>query len=314
MKVIQILVFTVVLVLGVTSMCLAQTTQGEIRGTVVDEAGAVVPGASITVTSIEKSFVRTAVSNGQGFYSVPHLEPGDYRLAVEKEGFLRFVQERVRLESRAQVRIDAPLTIGEVNEQIIVDVRTPVIETETGRISDVVEYRTLRDVTMNGRGVSSWYRLTPGAFSGNGGTLINGSRGFANGLTLDGAPVGEKGYDGNTYASLRPDQESIREIRVDFVNNSAEFGRMATVSQTSVNGRNEFHGQASYVHKNAALDARNFFAANRPPGVLVHHWYASVGGPVWVPRLYNGRSSDHRPEVGVKKLCKVLDSFHNCLD
>jgi hypothetical protein len=123
---------------------------------------------------------------------------------------------------------------------------------------------------MAGRGVSSWYRLTPGGFSGAGGASINGSRWTTNGWTQDGAPV-EKGYDGNAFASLRPDQESLREIRVDSVNNSAEYGHMATVSQTTMSGSNDYHGQASYIHKNGALNAREFFDVERPRGLPVHH-------------------------------------------
>ena len=282
-------VLFVILYAGVGFPSWAQTTQGEILGTVTDEAGAVIPGAQVTITSLETASKRTAMTNSQGFFNVPHLEPGEYQLEVEKDGFLRFVRERVRLDLRAQIRLDASLTVGQVSEQIVIDAGTPVIETESGRISDAVEYRTLRDVVMNGRGVHNWIQQAAGTFSGNGGLQINGSRGQTNGFTLDGAPV-EKGYDGNGYASLRPDQEMIREIRIESVNNSAEFGRMATVQQTSMNGTNDFHGQASYIHQNGALNAKNFFATTRPRGLPIHAWYFSGGGPVRIPKVYDGRN------------------------
>ncbi|MCI0627466.1 MAG: TonB-dependent receptor [Acidobacteria bacterium] len=274
---------------GFGSHCFGQTTQGEIRGTVSDESGAIIPGADVTVTSLEKGFKRTAVTNEQGFYSVPHLEPGVYMLEIALTGFMRFVQERVAVASRGQVRVDAKLTVGQVSDRMVVEAETPVIETDTGRISDGVDYRSLRDVVMNGRGVHNWFIQTAGALTGNGGTQINGSRGYSNGVTLDGASI-ERGYDGNAFQSLRPDQEMLREVRIDSVNNSAEFGHQATISQTSLNGSNEFHGQATYNHQNGALSARDFFAVRRPRGLPIHNWYVSVGGPVSAPGLYKGHN------------------------
>jgi hypothetical protein len=117
------LLFLFSIVMG--SQCVGQTFQAEALGTVTDESGATLLNAEVTVTSLEKGFKRTTTSDDRGFYTVPNLDPGDYRLEIMMQGFSRFVLERLRLDSRVQVRVDAKLIVGQVKEQIVVEGRTP---------------------------------------------------------------------------------------------------------------------------------------------------------------------------------------------
>ena len=170
---------------------LAQTTQGEILGTVTDPSGAVIPGAEITVTSLETGFTRKALADELGNYIVPHLEPGDYSVAAELTGFKTFVRERVTLESNKKVRIDVALVLGTAAERVVVESETPAIETETGRIAHIVDGHSLRTVVMGGRGVFNWVDITAGGYYGATGYSLNGTRGSANASTIDGVNTGD---------------------------------------------------------------------------------------------------------------------------
>lgn len=267
----------------------AQTTLGNILGTVSDASGAVVAAAPVTTVNLGTGARRTVSTNADGFYDVSHLEPGEYRLSVEMAGFKRFVWDRALLESNRQLRIDVKLEIGNVSESVEVVARAPVIETESGRISNVVEYRVLRDVKQGGRGTYNWLSLTPGAFYNGNGYTINGSRSAANGYNLDGVSVGNP-VNGREIDSMRPDPEMVREVKVDSVNNNAEFAYAGSVSSTTMSGTNSFHGQASWNHQNGALNARNPFSTTRAPGFPINNWFFSMGGPVRLPRLYDGRN------------------------
>ncbi|PYV08766.1 MAG: hypothetical protein DMG07_24860, partial [Acidobacteria bacterium] len=267
----------------------AQTIQGEILGNVTDQSGAVVPGVEVTVTSLETGFKRSTTSDDKGTYSAPHLEPGSYRVAAELTGFKSFVRERVVLESNKAVRIDIVLQVGEPSEKIVVQDLTPVIETETAKISDLVDERSLRHVVMGGRGAYNWILETAGAHYGVYGYTLNGSRSGANGVSMDGANVGNP-VTGTEYQPMRPDQEMVREIRVDSVNNSAEFAHAGTITQTTLNGTNALHGQVTYNLINGALSARNFFSPTRPRGYPIHNMFITAGGPVVLPGLYDGHN------------------------
>jgi hypothetical protein len=267
----------------------AQTNQGEIRGTVTDASGAVVPGVTITVTSLETGFKRSVTSDDTGGYVVLHLEPGSYQVVGELSGFKTFVREKVVLESNKAVRIDIPLEIGASSEKVLVQAVTPVIESETAKISDLVDERSLRHVVMGGRGAYNWILETAGAHYGTYGYTLNGSRAGANGVSIDGANVGHP-VTGTEIQPMRPDQEMVREIRVDSVNNSAEFAHAGTITQTTLSGSNELHGQISYNLINGALNAANLFSTTRPRGYPIHNMFLTGGGPVYIPGVYDGRN------------------------
>ncbi|MGH9161103.1 MAG: carboxypeptidase regulatory-like domain-containing protein, partial [Vicinamibacteraceae bacterium] len=265
----------------------AQTTQGEILGIVRDESRGVLPGADVTVTSLATGLERRTVTDAQGFYSVPHLESGPYAVSVTMIGFSQFLQKPVLVEPGIRRRVDVTLALGGLADQVVVEAVTPVIETDSGQISDSIDREHLQSIVMGGRGVFNWVQQTIGTNSGNGGLQINGSRGTSNEYTIDGVAVTYT-PDGRGLQSARPDQEMLQEVRVYSVNNSAEFGKQAVVAQTTLGGTNQVRGQATYNQSNGALNARSFFATERPRGLPIHNWYVSGGGPVVLPGVYDG--------------------------
>src|SRR5262249_48683024 len=141
----------------------AQVVQGNILGTVTDDSGAIVVGATITVTNLLTQFKRVTSSNNDGFYDVPHLDPGEYSVMAESSGFSRYIRERVILDATVKLRVNIKLRVGEVSEQISVDAQTPVITTETGQIGTSIQERTLRDMALGARNYGAFLHLTPGA-------------------------------------------------------------------------------------------------------------------------------------------------------
>lgn len=164
-----------------------------------------------------------------------------------------------------------------MTEVVEVEAASPVISTETSNVDGVVNERMLRDVVMGGRGTFNWIIQTPGTFYGRG-YQSQGSRIGAISHDLDGVAV-EDLREGRVYGPMRPDQELVREVRVQSVNSPAEFSTSATIVQTTKNGTNDFHGQVSWNHINGALAARNFFSSQSPTAVF-NNLYASAGGPI----------------------------------
>ncbi|PYV15340.1 MAG: hypothetical protein DMG07_10000 [Acidobacteria bacterium] len=287
----MLLVFTLLYLQGSVELQ-GQTTQGNILGTITDESGAFVVGAEVTVNSLDTGFKRETLSNKDGFYDVAHLEPGNYQVSAQLSGFKQFIRNQVVLESGKVVRIDITLKVGELSEKVEVSAVTPVIDADTARIAEVAVERTLRDIPLAGRsGANFMIGLMPGVYAayGAGGYTMHGSRGGATFDTIDGVYTGYS-IEGRMNATVRPDQEALKEIRVESVNASAEFSRSAVVTQTTKSGTNDFHGQATWNYQNAVLSARDFFAAKRPRGLPINNIFLNGGGPVIIPGLYDGRN------------------------
>ena len=275
-----------------TPLLHAQTTQGNILGTVTDDSGAFIVSAEVTVTSLDTGSKRVTSTDKEGFYDIAHLEPGNYQVAAHMTGFRQFIQSTVVLESAKKVRIDITLKIGEVSQTVEVQGVTPPIDTETARIAEVAVERTLRNTPLGGRsGANFLIGLMPGVYAafGGGGYTMHGSRGGATFDTIDGVYTGFN-IEGRMNATVRPDQEALKEVRVESVNASAEFSRSAVVTQTTKSGTNDLHGQATWNYQNPVLDAKDFFAPQRPRGLPINNVFVNAGGPVIIPGLYDGRN------------------------
>src|SRR5262245_9021729 len=129
----------------------AQTTQGNILGTITDDSGAFIVSAEVTVTSLDTGSKRVTSTDKEGFYDIAHLEPGNYQVSAHMAGFKQFIQSTVVLESAKKVRIDITLKIGDVSQSVEVQGVTPPIDTETARIAEVAVERTLRNTPLGGR-------------------------------------------------------------------------------------------------------------------------------------------------------------------
>ena len=293
---------TALLLLISTGVC-AQTG-GEITGTVTDQTGASVVGASITVTNIDTSAARSITSNESGVYDVPALPPGNYSIRVQARGFQNVERKDVVIQVAQVARLDFEMHVGNVSDTIEVTGGAPVLETENATIGTVVENKRIVELPLNGRNPLQLVSLTPGATTNGpassqgqqrmGGARnafslnVAGQRTSNNHYELDGVENTDPNF--NTYLFL-PSIDALQEFKVESGTYSAEYGRgLSQVNMTTRSGTNEFHGALFEFLRNSDLDAKNFFD---PPGPIApfkrNQFGATAGGPVWIPKVIQGK-------------------------
>lgn len=271
----------------------AQQQLGAIQGTVTDASGAVVPGATISVTHGDTGVTRTTVSNEAGVYRMPSVEPGRYRVAVELQGFRPAVQTDVIVSVGATRGVNFTLQAGSLEERIEVSGTIADIQTERAEISAVVEQKKINDLPLVGRNVLALAALQPGI---NGipttadflsaeqgmGVTANGVRESGNSASVDGASINNGPWGGTVL--IVPNVEAVQEYQVIANNPSAEVGRNsgATVSIITKGGTNRFSGSVFEFHRNENLRARGFFENRTRPKVDFHRndFGGSIGGPI----------------------------------
>ena len=288
----------------------AQTFFGSIVGTVTDSTGAVVPEAKVTITNLDTAETHFIASSPEGFYQFVNLIPGKYKADVQKPGFKRVTRELITVEVQSTVRIDFPgLEAGVVTQAIEVQGETPLLQPETSSLGQVVESRKVNELPLNGRNPLALVALVPGVVpqgTVGGGSTQNpaGQNPFAPGnfqigggasnqsaAFLDGAPLNNAYFN---ILALVPTQDSILEFKVQTNNLSAEFGRFAggVINLTSKSGSNQYHGSLYEFLRNRVLNANSFFNnANgvKTPSFTQNQFGGAIGGPVRLPRVYNGR-------------------------
>lgn len=300
-----VLIICLNIVLGYTSQSMAQVATGTILGTVHDNTGAVVPGAQVTITEINKGTSQNYVTDDTGVYNAPFLTPGTYSVAVEMTGFKKQVRDGVILQIDQKARVDFVLEVGEVTETSNVIGLAPLIRSESSELGEVIEERAVRELPLNGRNFAQLVYLTPGVTTGQVGENLSGASTFnprgtssfnalghhanSNAWLIDGIDNNE--YTFNTVI-VTPSIESVREFKVLTGTYSAEFGRGAGVVLVSTkSGSNEVHGTLFEFLRNDVFDAKNFFAASSQPKAPLrrNQFGGAFGGPVRLPKLYNGR-------------------------
>ncbi|MGI8785668.1 MAG: TonB-dependent receptor domain-containing protein [Acidobacteriota bacterium] len=290
----------------VTGICLAQVTTGTISGTVRDNTGGVVPGAEVAITEVTKGTSQKYLTDDSGAYSAPFLIPGAYEISVEMSGFKRQIRSGIILQVDQKARVDFVLEIGEVTETTTVVGTAPLVKSDSAELGEVIEERAIRELPLNGRNFAQLVYLAPGITTGQVGENLSGASTFnprgasnfnalghhanSNGWLIDGIDNNE--YTFNTVI-VTPSIESVREFKVLTGTYSAEFGRGAgVVSVSTKSGSNDIHGSLFEFLRNDVFDARNFFAlpppAKKPP-FRRNQYGAAIGGPVYIPKLYDGR-------------------------
>jgi hypothetical protein len=268
------------------SILAAQGFRATIVGRVTDETGAVVPGTRIVVTNIGTNESRAVTVGADGEYSIPQLAPGEYSLTAEHTGFNRFVQSGIVLETNQQARFDIALRVGAVTEQVQVSASAPLVTSESAALGNVVDQKKIVELPLNGRDYLQLAFLQPNVFATaqgsnlgfRGGINIAGNSEVANQYILDGID----NNDETTNQPLhRPILDAVREFKVLTGTYSAEYGRQAggQVIVTTRSGTNTFHGAAWEFHRNSPLDARNFFAPQKP-SFRRNQFGGVLGGPI----------------------------------
>src|SRR5437773_5371786 len=279
-----------VLLFGLTATVYSQTTFASITGTVTDATGAVVPNATVTATSVQTNIKTTAKSNEDGNYTVAQLKQGTDTVRAEAAGFKSFVMGSVGVVARDVRRVDVRLEIGDVATEVKVSGGVTLIETETARISDTKDSLVLNNVPTNSRSLWAILNLAPGLQwqAGSSVTRFAGSRVNENNWSIDGTTFSD-GVDNTQTGPLANYIESFQEVKVDLSNNSAEFASIGQVTIISKSGTNELHGSLFDYYSTPWFRAKGFFDSSRSTGIS-HFPGGSIGGPVRIPKIYDGRN------------------------
>jgi hypothetical protein len=267
----------------------AQIGAGALAGVVVDEAGAAVPGANVTVAAVGTNLSRTALTTAGGGYNVPGLAPGVYRVRIELSGFRPLIREGIRLTTGETVRLDLRLVLGGLTEAITVTADAPLLRSESSGLGQVIDNRNVVGLPLNGRSVITLAGLTPGVALPPGSSLprINGGRPRTNEYLFDGISVlqPEPGQ-----VAFFPNIDAIQEFKIESNSPPAEFGRFngGVVNLTTKFGTNAVRGSGFEFFRHEALNARNFFASTNPikPQFRRNQFGGVVGGPLRRDRTF----------------------------
>ncbi|MCL5743389.1 MAG: carboxypeptidase regulatory-like domain-containing protein, partial [Acidobacteria bacterium] len=288
----------------------AQTAR--ITGIVTDTSGAVMNNVRVTVINVDTGVSRRTASNVQGNYSVPLLQPGQYRITAEAQGFKPLSRDGITLVVDQVARIDIVMEVGQITETVQVTAEATMVDSSNATLGKVVENRRVVDLPLNGRNALALVMLTPGVISqagptnsgfANRGTAlsavsINGGPGVFNSYVLDG---GNNNQAQQSDINVQPAVDAVEEFKVQLNTMSAEYGFTAggVVNVVTKSGTNELHGTLYHFLRNDKFDARNAFAAGRDAvaGKGISHETAAGGigaGSLWI--VDGDQRTAHIPE------------------
>lgn len=288
------------------SLLLAQgSSAGTITGAMTDPTGAAIPGADVTVRNVATNFTRDMKTADAGIYTFSNLPIGNYELRFSAAGFKAVLVADIILEVNATRRVDMQMTLGQITDTINVETTAPLLNTENASTGQVIESKGVTELPLNGRDFQQLQLLTPGAISSNNYQTGQGMSGGAGSLTTNGtmniADGGRPGQvlfviDGSNASNQngrgiiqRPAIDEIAEFKVQSSNMSAEFGYGSSAVNVSIkSGTNELHGVGWEFLRNDAMDARSFFATRVEP-LKRNQFGANAGGPVILPKIYDGK-------------------------
>src|SRR5687768_155467 len=284
----------------------AQDSRGTITGTVRDVSKAVVPGATVTITSAAMGNAVTAVTNESGYFEVPYLIAGAYNVTVELQGFKKYVNDKVEVRIADRLELEVVLEVGGAVEEVTVTGATPLLETSTASLGNVVDARRISELPTPHGDPYSLIGLAAGvAYTGSlrldrpfepthiVGYAMDGTRGNRSDLTIDGIPSTATANANEVIASYVPPPDIVQEFKVQTATFDAASGNTeGGVTNLSIkSGTNQLKGTAYFVKTPPTLFSNDFFAnaTNQPLTDFTYNRYGGMaGGPVVVPG-YDGR-------------------------
>jgi len=255
------------LLLAFSAALFGQATEGSILGLVTDESGAVIPGATVQVTSVETGARRVVSTSESGEFVVTNLSLGSYIVRVEAKGFKAVAHPPVTISVKARIRVDSRLQLGDISQTVEVSGQAPLIKTDTPEVGGVITQRTLQDVPVFGRNFLALAALVPGTTSGasvsrqrdfsGAAVTVAGASAEANNFIIDGISNNME-FSGAT--AVMPAMDAIQEFAIQTSQYSAEFGRSGggVVNVAIKSGTNQLHGFAYDYLRNDKLDARPY--------------------------------------------------------
>jgi len=288
---------------------LAQSTTGTITGIVKDPSGASVSGAKVSVRNLATNETVTTRTTDAGSYTAPSLPPGSYETSVAAEGFKTGTATNVQVVTAQITTQNFTLSVGQVSENVEVTAEAPLVNPNSAAVTTSVGNKTMQDIPFTDNSTLSVVLLTPGAqgdpqYSGGvqselpgiftqaiapGASIsIGGGIPGAGAILVDGSDVTSAGTG---RALLTFSRDGVEEISVQANGIPAQFGRTssAIINQASKSGTNQFHGQFTWMHLDPALETR-ILGASFPPSEHYNSFTGAIGGPVVIPKLYNGKN------------------------
>jgi hypothetical protein len=273
---------------------------GQIVGTVHDSSGSVIPGAKVTGTEVGTGFAVTTTAGSTGDYVLPNLRPTIYTITATATGFRTFRQADVLLEANQSLTVNIVMEVGAVTETVNVTSTVPQVDTSTSTLSDVVDTARIAELPLNGRDAARLGTLVPGTVLA--GVVTESGKAIPGGLYLssNGTTAGQVSYklDGtnNTDNWFQinmefPFPDALQEFSIQTSNYSAIYGNNAgaVVNAVTKSGTNDWHGGAFEFVRNREFNARDFFAPV-PDYLKRNQFGVFLGGPIIIPKLYNGRN------------------------
>jgi hypothetical protein len=292
-------------IFALASALLGQSDRGTITGTVSDPAGAVIAGAAVQIRNVDTGAVYQAGTSATGNYTLAQLPAGRYQLSVSAPGFKAYVREGITVEVAQVYRADVALEVGSNTESVTVSAEAPLLKTESGEVSQNVDINTLDNLPVMSIGASAGQagirnpyavvQLLPGStYAPDADIRINGMPANTQTMHVEGQDATNGWFV--QQSEVQPSVDSIQEFAVQTSNYAAEFGQAGGgfFNVTMRSGTNELHGSAYEYFVNEALNAGTPFTNNGHGGLLRprqrrNDFGFTLGGPVYIPKLYNGR-------------------------
>ncbi len=284
--------FTVSVFSLLTAICPGQTGVGQIQGTVSDSTGAVVPGAAVELEQVQTSNKFQTMTSDVGFYVFPSLPTGEYRVSVSSAGMQRW-EGQVQLPLGQQAVVNATLQVATAaNEVTVAGDVTPLVTTTTPTRATVVERERIEQLPLNGRAIQNLLQITVPGLEGTNSAQprVYGLRDSAMEFVQDGVVLDDR----NTGAiqSRPPGLDTVQEFRVETSVSNAKLDRPANAILSTRSGTNDLHGSAFETGRDSgfgvARQRQDTFST--APHLVRNEFGASIGGPVFLPKLYNGKN------------------------
>jgi hypothetical protein len=295
-------IWLLVWLLAMGTLVFAQVDTGTIAGSVRDSQGAGVPSAVITFVETSTNVTIKTRTDGTGDYASPPLRPGSYQVVAEASGFKTQTHSTITVKVQDRLRIDFDMAVGSASENIVVTGETPIMQTETSSLGQVVTTTQITELPLNGRDYVQLATLSTGVVRTSSGTngnsggsstggqnsfVANGTRGTLNNFLLDGI---DNNSNDNGGVVLRTNVDAIQEFKLQTNSYSAEFGRSggAVVNAIIKSGTNRYHGNVFEFFRNSALDARDYFElpGDAKASYKQNQFGGTLGGPIIKDKLF----------------------------
>jgi len=280
----------------------AQEFRGTISGSVSDQSGAKIAGASVTATEVRTGTRTATVADASGQYTIPFLAPGLYQIEVQMSGFGSFVRKGIQLSSSDHPVVDVILQVGTLNQAVEVTADVPLINTENSSTGQTITTQQVEEIPLNGRNPMMLTQLAIGVVATGNPTLVHPfDNGAAAAWSIGGTPSqtseilinGSPNSTWDNRAAYSPQQDAVQELRVKAFDTDAAYGHTGsgTINMIMKTGTNSIHGSVYEFTQPSVLGANTFFNNQKGTSQQVTHFNqygATIGGPVVLPKIYNG--------------------------